>query len=159
MAIRRLELAGPRQEFKPGTFKGGAVWVNQAYVDKAQKLLPTLGAKFPFAIELLETQVYGTQYCLKPKDTILLTKAPTRNVLVHELGHHVFHTKLPPKDKKVLDSLCKPKKLDSNEQFASIAEFLVCGSCKRFEKDGQSVDPKLAQNKDLVAMVSKYFSF
>jgi hypothetical protein len=110
------------------------------------KLEPKLGLKVNIVepISICCSNIQGSEYWLKPKDTICIgadVKNSTRmvQVLTHELAHHLWHrkgkTKVSESDKKLFLDLCKQEHLkDPNEHFASLAEFIVHGSAARWDE-------------------------
>lgn len=143
------------QRFYSKDINVDGIWVDEAYAKTCNTLLSKIKTKFDFSINVLGTQVYPTQYLLKPPLTILFSKKPTTATVSHELGHHVYHKLLNKKEKQQLDKLCKDNSIDPNEQFATSVEFLVTGKAERFKRKDPKVKESLASK--LKPLVGKYF--
>lgn len=156
--VKKVEV-NPKRCFTKWNTNFGGIWPNPRLVDHCNSFVPDCGCKFDFNIQVGSTVQFGTQYLLKPANSMVFDMPATLGIVVHELAHHVYHKMLTAAERKQLAALCKPfKGVDPNEQFATYVELSTTGKAARLQHVGTGeVTEELMTAPLLKKLASPYF--
>lgn len=124
-------------------YKSESVWVpNKGQFNYIRKILEPL--PFDTTIYILISDKFGSEYTLKPSNTLILNprQVNKKDVIIHEFGHHIWHKLLNNRQRKMWKDFVdkqgdvfKRKGHNDiyNENLAHVVEYIWGKSTKRIK--------------------------